>query len=291
MGYIKLITTSILLALALSHGGYADEPSTFSPLWTLSQGLAQPESVVYDAKHSCLYVSNVQGKEVEKDGNGYISRVSLDGKLLDKEWLKGLDAPKGMTVVGNILYVSDIDTLVVINISKKIVVERYEAKDAKFLNDVTADKDGNIYVSDMLTNTIHCLCNSKFGIWLHDANLMSPNCLIAEKDRLVVGSWGITAKAGHLQAVSYAGKKITSVSDGKPVGNLDGVESDGAGGYYATDWMVGKMFHFDVAGKTHELMQLKQGSADIAYLVDRNLLLIPMMNDSQLKAFKNSRSH
>jgi sugar lactone lactonase YvrE len=213
--------------------------------------------------------------------------------LLEQQWVNnGLNAPKGMAIVGDTLYVSDIDVLVAINIGKAEVVERYEAAGAKFLNDVTADKEGNVYVSDMLTNTIHCLCDGKFEIWLHDAELMSPNGLLAEDDRLVVGSWGITSggfattTAGHLKAVSYADKKITSLGEGKPVGNLDGVESDGAKGYYVTDWMAGKLFHFEADGKAQELMLLKQGSADHAYLVDKNLLLIPMMNDSQLKAFK-----
>jgi len=280
-----------LFVIAINNS-YAGEPANFTPLWTLSKGLAQPESVLYDFKHSQLYVSNVQGNPGKKDGKGYISQVSLTGKLLEKEWVKNLNAPKGMAIVGNTLYVTDIDALVAINIEKKVVIKRYEVPDAKFLNDVAADKSGNVYVSDMLSNTIHCLCESKFAVWLQDKDLMSPNGLVAEKERLVVGSWGITSGGfattvvGHLKTVAYADKKIASLGDGKPVGNLDGVESDGVGGYYATDWMVGKVFHFDANGKARELMQLKQGSADHAYLADKNLLLIPMMNDNQLKAFK-----
>jgi hypothetical protein len=62
------------------------------------------------------------------------------------------------------------------------------------------------------------------------------------------------------------------------------VESDGAGGYYVTDWMAGKLFYFDADGNAQELMQLSQGAADHAFLAKRNLLLIPMMKDNQLKA-------
>jgi sugar lactone lactonase YvrE len=296
---IKPLTTSVLFALAVNNGAWADESaqsaSTFKPTWTLGEGLAQPESVVYDAKRSRLYVSNLQGCPMTKDGAGYLSSVSLNGQLLEKKWVKGLNAPKGMAIVGNTLYVSDIDSLVAVHISedKGKVVKRYQAENAQLLNDVTADNDGNVYVSDLLTNTIHCLCKGKFGIWLHDADLMNPNGLLAEENRLVVGSWGIfikggfaTTTAGHLKAVSYADKKITSLGDAKPVGNIDGVESDGASGYYVTDWMVGKLFHLNVAGKAQEIMQLKQGTADHAYIADQKLLLIPMMMDNQLKAFK-----
>jgi len=89
---------------------------------------------------------------------------------------------------------------------------------------------------------------------LHDVELMSPNGLFAEEDYLVVGSWGIptggfaTTTAGHLKAVTYADKKITSLGKNIPLGNLDGVESDGAGGYYVTDWMAGILFYFDADG-------------------------------------------
>jgi len=97
-----------------------------------------------------------------------------------------------------------------------------------------------------------------------------------------------TKTPGHLLAVDYTSKKITPIGDGKPVGNLDGVESDGASGYYVTDWMAGQLFHFDATGKVQLLMSLKQGSADHAYLIDKKILLIPMMNDNQLKAFKKN---
>ena len=190
----KPLTASILLALTcgcVDQQGKTTAP-TFSPAWTLSEGLATPESVAYDAKHSRLYVSNVQGHPMKKDGQAYISIVSLEGKMLEQQWVnKGLNAPKGMAIVGDTLYISDIDALVAINISKAEVIERYEAAGAKFLNDVTADKQGNVYVSDMFTDTIHCLCQGKFEIWLHDAKLMSPNGLRAENNRLVFGSWGI----------------------------------------------------------------------------------------------------
>ena len=287
MSNIKPIIASLLFVFA---NGCVEKQN--SPTWKLNNGLAQPESVVYDENQSLLYVSNVQGHPMEKDGQGYISIVSLDGIMLKSQWVvKGLNAPKGMAIVGETLYVSDIDALVAININEGEVIARYELEEAKFLNDVTADKTGNVYVSDMLTNTIHCLCNGKFETWLHDDDLISPNGLVAEDTRLIVGTWGImtdgfaTSTAGHLKAVNYTDKKITSLGSGEPVGNLDGVASDGAKGYYVTDWMLGKVFHFDADGKAQEIMQLNAGSADHVYLKAQKLLVIPMMNESELIAF------
>ncbi len=293
----KKLTLTLLLTLTFNSGCVDEQTqthsakATFNPTWTLTEGLAQPESVLYDPKNQRLYVSNVEGSPVNKDGKGYISIVSLDGQLLEQQWIKNLNAPKGMAMVGNTLYVSDIDALVMIDIKTAKIVERFEVTDAQFLNDVTADKKGNVYVSDMMTDTIHCLCNGQFETWLHDAHLMSPNGLLAEENRLVVGSWGKTSGgfettiAGHLKTVNYVDKQIISLGNGQPVGHLDGVESDGANGYYVTDWMAGQLFYFDAHGKVKILMQLKQGSADHTYIAKQNLLLIPMMNDNQLKAF------
>src|ERR1700704_2671812 len=84
-------------------------------VWRVA-GLSNPESVLFDPTANILYVSNVAGDAAGKDGKGFISRLSLDGKVLDLEWATGLDAPKGLAQVGDKLYVSDIDSLVAIDI-------------------------------------------------------------------------------------------------------------------------------------------------------------------------------
>lgn len=288
--------TTLLYGLLLILIPYSASATTFTPTWTLQQGLDKPESVVYDAARDRLYVSNVQGNPPEKDGKGYIATVSLAGKLLKKEWVKDLNAPKGMTIVGDKLYVSDIDALVEIDIPAAKVAHRYEVKGAKFLNDVSADAQHNVYVSDMFDDKIYCLCDGKFAMWLSSADLAAPNGLVAEKNRLIVGSWGkikegfTTEVPGYLKAVDYQTKKVSSLGSETPVGNLDGVEPDGKDGYYVTDWMAGKLFHFDAKGHATEILKLKQGSADIHYLVDKHLLLIPMMMENEVRAFVPSDS-
>lgn len=295
---VKNLATGVLFALSLPMSSLAADAvrsavPSFTPAWTLSEGLDTPESVVYDAKNKRLYVSNVQGVPLEKDGKGYISIVSLEGKLINKTWVKDLNAPKGMAVVGDMLYVSDIDNLVAISISEGKVSQRYPAANSLFLNDVTADKQGNVYVSDMFTDTIWCLCKGKFEVWLKDAGLESPNGLFAEDKRIVVGSWGVrtegftTTRVGYLKAVGLSDKKLSLISE-KPVGNLDGVMSDGAQGYLATDWIAGKLYHIDAAGKSQELLKLTQGSADASYIVDKQLLLVPLMKENKLQAFKKN---
>ncbi|MBI3343967.1 MAG: SMP-30/gluconolactonase/LRE family protein [Gammaproteobacteria bacterium] len=260
-------------------------------VWELT-GLKNPESVIYDAKRDVLYVSNVNGAPSEKDGNGFISRLSPDGKLLDLEWIKGLNAPKGLALSKDKLYVTDIDTFVEIDLDKARIAKKYVAEKAKFLNDPAVDRAGNVYASDMMDDAIYRLSRGRFELWLKDSKLESPNGLYAEKDRLVVGSWGVmtngfnTKIPGHLKTVSLKDKSIRSLGNGAPVGNLDGVEGEGHGAYFVTDWMAGKLYRIHPSGEADVLLTLSQGSADLTYIKDKKLLIIPMMNDNKLVAYK-----
>ena len=108
-------------------------------VWATENVLETPESVFYNPDEKILYVSNIVGESNAKDGKGYISKVSLDGKIENKEWATGLDAPKGMAMMNGTLYVTNVDELVAIDKGGKIT-KRYPVKGAKFLNDpVTAD--------------------------------------------------------------------------------------------------------------------------------------------------------
>jgi outer membrane protein assembly factor BamB len=256
-----------------------------------TRGFNNPESVVYDPSSEILFVSNLNGSPVDKVGNGYISKVLLDGTILSKQWIIGLNAPKGLAIHEGTLYVSDIDTLVAIDIASGTISNSYQVDDAKFLNDVTADKDGNIFVSDTVLNRIHCLCGDQFDIWLESPELENPNGLHAEGDTLILGAWGVmtdsfaTEVPGHLKSISINDKSITSFG-GEPIGNLDGVESDGNDGYYVTDWMSGKLYQMDKAGNATLLLELEQGMADHEVILEKNLILLPMMKNDKLLAYK-----
>jgi sugar lactone lactonase YvrE len=259
-------------------------------LWETS-GFKNPESVVHDPRYDVLYVSNVNGDATAKTEDGFISRVSLDGEILELEWVTGLHAPKGMAIHGERLYVADIDALVEIDVTTANIVERYIVDDAQFLNDVAVGEDGRVYVSDMALDRIHRLKDGKFTIWLESGKLENPNGLYVEANRIVVAAWGVmtdgfaTDTPGHLKAVSLSDKSVTSIGPGEPVGNLDGVERDIDGDYYVTDWVAGKLYHIGPDGSVELLLELSQGSADLGHVPEKNLLLIPMMLDNKLLAY------
>ena len=80
-----------------------------------------------------------------KDGVGFISKVSPDGKMVEAEWVKGLNAPKGLVMSGDKLYVSDVDQLVEIDVNSGKVTNTWTAEGSQFLNDTAADSAGRAH--------------------------------------------------------------------------------------------------------------------------------------------------
>ena len=259
--------------------------------WENNQ-LSAPESVVFDERTNLLFISNVNGAPNEKNGKGYISTMTLDGKISSLKWVEGMHAPKGLAIFGHRLYVADIDQLLVININNGRIEEKYFALQSQFLNDVAVDAVGNVYVSDMMTNTIYQLSSGELNIWLRDDALESPNGLLIQGEEMIVASWGVmtdgwnTDVPGHLKTISLVSKAIKSLGSSQPIGNLDGVESDGKGQFYVTDWLIGGLFIINSDGKAQKLLSLPQGSADLDVVLSKNLLLIPMMIDNKLLAYQ-----
>jgi hypothetical protein len=282
------ILCATVSSIMFAASSLAAEPSE---VWQ-ADGFSNPESVAFDPAANILYVSNVAGDPGTKDGKGFISKLSTDGQIQALEWAGGLDAPKGMAVVGERLYVSDIDELVAIDATTGAIARNWPAAGAQFLNDVAADAQGRVFVSDMLTNRIWLLDGDSFTVWLDDAKLENPNGLKVAGDTLVVASWGAmepdwsTKVPGHLLAVDIASKAIGDLGDPKPVGNLDGLEPDGAGGWYISDWAAGALYHAGPDGRADQILDLAQGSADIGILPDDKIVLVPMMMDGTVVAYK-----
>jgi sugar lactone lactonase YvrE len=253
--------------------------------------LKTPESVLYEPTENVLFVSNMDGKPDEKDGQGFISKVSpVNGTIIELNWATGLNAPKGMAVSSDNskLYVSDITDLVEIDIANGQITNRYNAPGSAFLNDVVSDEQGNIYVSDTGTNATYKLDNnnkSSLQIWLQNPELNSPNGLYIDSttNKLVVTSLG-----GSLSLVDLDNKTINNLGIQVPVGSLDGIEADTTENlYYVTDWAAGKVYAVNSDGTDYRtLIDLqKQGTADLEYIASERVVIIPMMQDSKLVAY------
>ena len=274
----------LLLTLTLSNSAAA-APKL---LWEV-KGLAQPESVVQDPATDSIYVSNIAGAIMQKDGNGFISKLRPDGTFIAREWVKGLNAPTGMALHERALYVADVDELVEINVASGEIVKRHEAKGAIFLNDVAVDQDGTVYVSDTPTNTIWRLKDGIFEPWLANDALNGPNGLLVQGDKLIVASFGKlpdqgAPELGGLVAVDLKDQSVSKLR-GDPIGNLDGLQALEPGLYLVTDWAAGGLYRVDAKGKAERLIKLNKGSADFVYFPDKKTVLVPIMLSNALVAY------
>src|SRR5262249_53267085 len=107
-------------------------------------GLKTPESVRYDPELDVFFVSNINGNPSQHDGNGFIAVVRADSTNVVSNLVEGgkkgatLDAPKGLALVGDTLWVADIDAVRGFNRRTGAVVANISLKPqhATFLNDV-----------------------------------------------------------------------------------------------------------------------------------------------------------
>lgn len=147
-----LAIVSIALAGCATMRGGAEDAAR--PLKVVSDtpvtGFTFPESVGCDARERVLYVSQFGGKELkpgEKDGLGYISKVYLDGKVIEQRaFAETLNKPKGLWIEGIRLWVTDIDSVWIFDTQTK-KGRRIALPGAQFAND-PAVAGGVLYVSD-----------------------------------------------------------------------------------------------------------------------------------------------
>jgi sugar lactone lactonase YvrE len=285
--------------------------SNIEKIWETPAQFKTPESVIYEPNENVLFVSSIDGAPDGKDKQGFISKVyPLNGSIIELNWVTSLDAPKGMAVVNNtnnsLLYVSDITDLVEVDVNSGKIINRYNAPGSGFLNDVASDNQGHVYVSDTVTNTIYRLDTKNLGnnsnnnnnaslqVWLQTPELNGPNGLYVDdtNNRLIVVSFGAFSNpGGSIRVVDLQNRTMSSLGEegtAVPIGGLDGVEADSTGRYYyVTDNPAGKLYVVNSNGTGYETLDLqKQGTADLGTILDQNMIIIPMMQENKLEAFR-----
>lgn len=259
--------------------------------WELSDSLKNPESVVFDSTTKSYYVSNINGDGKAKDGNGFISQLDESGKLKKAQWATDLNAPKGMAIQGNTLWVSDIDELVEINIKNGKIKQKIKVEGARFLNDVAANSD-SVYISDTLGNKIYKYNGRTVSALNTKESLESPNGLLLADGKLYVASWGEVKdfsqkpkQPGRLYSLNLDGsnKKILS----KSFGNLDGLEKANDT-FIISDWAAGKLYKITALGKPELISEGTQGYADLTLTSEgeKKLAVLPLMIENKVIAIE-----
>jgi hypothetical protein len=278
----------VMLAGAASAPGLAETKEK----WSLS-GFSHPESVDLDIAHQVFYVSNINGGPLDKDGNGFISKVSRDGKLIALKWIEGLNAPKGIVMQGFNMYVTDIDRLIQIDTRSGKITNTYPAEGAKFLNDPAIDADGNVYVTDIALRKIWQLKDGKMSVWYDNPDLMHVNGLrVIHGNKLLVAGFGkgmhdddTTDVLGNLFTIDLKTKEMKNLGDGRPVGNLDGLERDAHGNFLATDFSRGGLYRIHKDGSFEKLLDMKKGSSDLDVIDRGSTAVVPHMLEDTITAY------
>lgn len=273
-----LLILSIIVAI--------DSQAKMNYKWAVKDNIKTPESVYYEPDLKLIFVSNIDGDGVKKDGQGHLSILARNGKVLNSKWITGLNAPKGMRSYQGTLWVTDIDELVEIDLSRGKILNKYKVAGAKFLNDIGISGDGEVYVSDTLTSKIHYLKNGVMETFIEGDELESPNGLFVRGEDLYVAAWGLTTDwstkiSGRLYKINLKTKKISYISK-KPLGQLDGLEMDEDGNFLVSDWVAGIVYKIKPDGDTSTFFKGKAGLADIGWIPNSKTLLIPYMNDNEI---------
>lgn len=264
------LTLALLPTLAMAQ--------TLEKLWE-TEGLRTPESVLYHEAEGERYllVSEIEGESTEADGEGGIAKLSLDGEVIDRDWVRGMNAPKGMDILRNTLYVADLTEVVAINLVTGKIQARIPVPDSVFLNDITIDDSGTIYVSDTRTHKIHRIANDGAELFLEDVS--NANGLKAIGSDLYIG-------AGPQLLKANTEGELEIVAEGFDEG-IDGVEKVGDNEFIITCW-PGLIYHVQ-GGELTELMDTRDpqmNTADLGWNPQDGVIYIPTFFTDSVIAYQ-----
>lgn len=248
-------------------------------LWH-TKDLRIPESVLFDksSTEQTLFVSEIDGQGNAADGQGGIALLNVNGSIRQHDWLRGLNAPKGLASFQGKLYVADLTELVVIDIKTAKVLEKFSAPDSIFLNDVAIDSKGTVYVSDTRKNRLYRLQQNKLSPWLE--NVAAANGLTFVDDQLFIGAGDKLFKADDQG-------KLTIVAQGFAE-RADGVEHVGNGDFIVSCW-AGLVYYVHADGKLDLLLDNrphKLNTADIGWDSAKQILYVPTFLGNSVQAYQ-----
>jgi outer membrane protein assembly factor BamB len=255
---------------------------TIELVWESDTLLRTPESVLIDRELNILYVSNVNLNPWEKDGNGFISKMDMDGTITELKWIEGLHGPKGMGKVGNSLFIADIDALVEADIETGKIINKIELEGNPQLNDITVASDGTVFVSGSGSNTIYKLNNGVLEAVFKGGEEERFNGLFWEEERMLL----ITSASSQFKEINLESGEVKIIAEN--MGHGDAIAPVGDGGYLCTSW-AGKIFYVSANGETTVLLDteaLKENAADLDYSIENKIMYVPTFFKNQVKAYR-----
>lgn len=299
----RIVTAALLLAAACARKDTApaadSTPAAAPARVSATDGFSTPESVLWDAEQQIWFVSNINGSPIAKDGNGFISRLNRDGGIQTLQFITGgkdkaiLNAPKGMAIVGDTLWVADIDAVRGFNRRTGATIASVEfGAQAKFLNDVAAGPDGTVYITDTGVgmddkgfthpgpDRIFALTGRKFTVALEGDWLARPNGITWDQanSRFVLAPFGGPAITGWRPGET----RVDTLGTGP--GGFDGVEVLG-GEIYVTSWADSTLYALGTGGM-RKVASGVNSPADIGVDPTRDLIAIPVFMENRVEVWR-----
>jgi hypothetical protein len=252
-------------------------------------GLESPNSFVGDPSGKEYFISNINGEPDARDNNGFITKLNAEGKVINLKFIQGgaadtfLHAPKGMALVGSILYVADLDQLKGFDktTGKLVTTVSFSSRSQAqvSLTDVTASPLGLLYASDQAANSIYRIdptANHRVDLLIHDERLAGPSgiAIHPKTNHLIAVSW----EKGKILEITPDGQLTELESNGFFTGrfqNLSGVDFDQWGNMYVSDFTKGKIWRMTRDHRFQVIAEYLPAPADIGIDRANNLILVP----------------
>jgi len=274
----------------------AAKPTAPTPVFRVTEGIATPESVLYDEANDRYLVSNINGKPDAADNNGYITELSPDGKVLKEKFIAGgvgktkLDAPKGSGINAGVLYVSDITVVRMFDLKTGQPKGEIPVPGATFLNDLAVAKDGRVFVSDSGikagaagfeptgSDAVYVIEKGKLKTVAKNKDLGGPNGLVAVANGVLVN----TFNSDEVYRLDEKGEKheLTKL----PTGGLDGMALVGDG-LLVSSWKGSAIYRGALGAKFEAAFSGLGGAADFGFDSKRSRILVPRFMENAVEVY------
>jgi hypothetical protein len=294
------LTTFLAVGPAACSGGDgAGAPATSArsePIVVTDVGFARPESVLHDTTADVYLVSNVNGEPLDRDFNGFISRIAPDGTVQDLKWIDGskpgvtLNAPKGMAIEDGILFVADIDCIRRFDATSGDAIDQVCLAHATFLNDVAPGGDGSVFFTDSgfeagPEGLVPSGSDAVYRLIVSDERVVAVS-----KDPALGGPNGVAVGSRGILVVSFgSGAVYRLTADGNRTDvmpaserQLYGVEMMPDGGFLMSSWGDRCVYRIGADGHVTKVLEDVEAPADLGFDVGRNRVLVPLFNANQV---------